>query len=197
MPSAAGLQPALLRGHRRRAVWSATRRSCARRAGAARHGRAVTPARRGPPARRAAGGVRARPRTLRSTSSPTRRAYLLRERLGVRLAEAAQPVERREPFVPGRAGRLRACAPSCSPGAPSWASDARLLQELRARGPAAARAAWARSSSAARRRWWRSSPSALAAATTGEPLETIRFGRSTLGRVASRRRAARRRRATA
>ena len=102
-------------------------------------------------------------------ANPT--AYLLRERLGVRLAEAAQPVERREPFVlDGLAAykvRTELLARRSEP-----VERALLLQELRARGlmplgqvgaVEIGRQEAVVEEFAAR----------LAAATSGEPLETI------------------------
>jgi len=112
-------------------------------------------------------------------ANPT--AYLLRERLGVRLAEASQPVERREPFVlAGLAAYTVRTELLARRPAPRERQD--LLQELRARGlmPLGQVGAVelgrqeAVVEEFARR---------LADLTTGERPETIRFESLALGRL--------------
>ncbi len=118
-------------------------------------------------------------RFLAFFTNPT--AYLLRERLGVRLAEAAQPVERREPFVLDGLGayavRVELLERRAEP-----VGQPRLLQELRARGllplgqlgvVELGRQQAAVDEFAQR----------LEAVTTGEPLTTVPFAPLVLGRV--------------
>jgi exodeoxyribonuclease V gamma subunit len=108
-------------------------------------------------------------------------AYLLRERLGVRLAEAAQPVERREPFVLDALGayavRTELLARRAEPP-----DRAQRLQELRARGLMPLGQVGAvelgRQEAVVAEFAQR-----LAAITTGEPLEAIRFEPLALGRL--------------
>jgi exodeoxyribonuclease V gamma subunit len=122
-------------------------------------------------------------------ANPT--AYLLRERLGVRLAEAAQPVERREPFaLDGLAAYAvrtellaRRSAGTVSRTAPSEPPKRdELLRELRARGLMPLGQVGAvelgRQEAVVEEFAQR-----LAAVTTGERPETLRFEPLAIGRL--------------
>ena len=157
--SAAGVQPALLRGRSAapagQLLDGAVRGEQAPPARPRRHA-----AGRGAPARRAAGSVRASISIASWTSSSIPRATCCASASACAWPRRRQPVERREPFVPGWAGRLCACASSCSPGAPSGQIDRGCCRSC-ARAAWCRSGSWARSSWGVRRRSSRSSSSAL------------------------------------
>jgi exodeoxyribonuclease V gamma subunit len=145
-----------------------------------RHGRAVTRLVEGrlpavPPAAYAIDLER----FLEFFVNPSR--YLLRERLGVRLSEAAQPVERREPFVLDGLGAYAVRVELLARRA-EGVERARLMQELRARGLLPLGQVGAvelgRQEALVEEFAHR-----LDAATSGEPLDTIPFGPLELGQV--------------